>query len=69
MKGLQMTSVQVTAMREMWEEATSVVREKYTAREFALMPHSLMRDSRFARTPDGKTFIWDERFEQWSRWK
>jgi hypothetical protein len=40
-----------------------------SAREMALTPHNLSKSGDIAILEDGRQYIWDARFDQWTLWK
>ena len=64
-----MNNAQITGMRDLYAGTKNVVREKYTAKEMALISHNLSKGGDMATTLDGKKYIWDKRFQHWARWK
>lgn len=64
-----MNNTQLIGIRELHEETTKVCKTTYTARQIAEMPHNLSRDGMVATLKDGRTFIWDARFQHWASWK
>jgi len=64
-----MTRGQLIGMRETAETMYSVVSKTMTAKEMALTAHSLSRSGDMATMADGRVYVWDKRFSQWSMWK
>ena len=64
-----MNAAQLTGMRTIHDETTSVCRRTKTAREMALTAHDLTRDGSMAITADGRHWVWDARFGHWAMWK
>ena len=64
-----MNAAQLTATREIARNMEQgVVKQSMTAKEMALTPHNLNRDGSMAITNEGRKWIWDARFDKWSRW-
>lgn len=68
-KGNEMNDAAVRGMREMWDDVTSVVKRKMTAREMAESSHELSRDGSMATMADGSMWVWDKRYSYWVMWK
>jgi len=63
-----MNAATLKGIRMIADEMTTVVSRTMTAKEMAMTSHNLGRDGKTAVTADGRKWVWDARFSQWSAW-
>ncbi len=63
-----MNQAQIRGMRQ-FHESTVCRKPPMSAREMALTPHNLSKSGDIAILEDGRQYIWDARFDQWTLWK
>ena len=62
-----MNRAQIQGMRQVHNDA-SIIKRKMSAKEMALISHSLSKSGDIATDTDGNQWVWDSRFEHWALW-